>query len=581
MMRSVADRNLHTAVPAHGQSAAQKAAQFYQSCLQIHSTGGEQEQREVKRLVATFGIHWPRLSNASNLLHICFAISNVLGWAPVMLFSMTRPGHILVTPASFYYTVLATRRSMLRTGSGDREYKRYFRLMLSAFSQRNQSSAVLPYGDLLALEAEVVPGLQQAYTLDPVGFVENATLDDIVSLAGDAIPRSRWEDELRKLLKAADLDDSTEYSFTIDNVYFFEAFFKLCLKLGEPRMAYYVGWVAVQGWSLLTKPDMIRFYYPSYSEAADGHVLLCAVLAQEYMGLAFYANYIREQLSAEDVGDVNALVRSVHESFRNGFRASMAWKDFTAKSMLSLEKNTSSPSAAPLSFVSDAQEKPVDTLFYFFPDMSSNLLENAKGAAAARRATPADTRMVNYRSNSTVRFYYVTREERFELLPVALEPPFYSVQAPPAVKYGTLGAEIGDATAAVIFQKLRGADADTRDRVGSEALCVLNAQNPVAKALPASPHWSHISRWQLAERAMSLDAVLRAFLRATGGEQPRLDGFESLKGEQILFIFWCMAQCGVADGKHKCNDPLKLFSFFARAFECKAGSTMSTITECI
>ncbi|KAK8784233.1 hypothetical protein V5799_009403 [Amblyomma americanum] len=188
-IQSVSDRNLHTAVPAQNQSAVQKAAQFYQSCSQIYTTGGERELNTVKRLLADFGVFWPRLSNASNLLRICFAMSAVLDWAPVILFSLARPGHIVVTPAPFYAFLLGRRRATVGSGNDDREYNSYFRHMVDTFRQQKLSSDVPSYYELLAMESQIVPALQQAYTAADGGIIKNGTFDDILKLAGEAIPR--------------------------------------------------------------------------------------------------------------------------------------------------------------------------------------------------------------------------------------------------------------------------------------------------------------------------------------------------------------------------------------------------------
>ncbi|KAK8773865.1 hypothetical protein V5799_011602 [Amblyomma americanum] len=580
----VSDRNLHTAVPAQNQSAVQKAAQFYQSCSLVYTTGGERELSTVRRLLADFGVFWPRLSNASNLLRICFAMSAVLDWAPVILFSLARPGHIVVTPAPFYAFLLGRRRAMLSSSNDGREYKSYFSHMVDTFRRQEPSSDVLSYYELLAMESQIVPALQQAYTAADGGIIKNGTLDDILNLAGEAIPRSKWDDELGKNFKSAIPNDTTALRFVIENVFFFAEFFALMDNLSESQLAYYVGWTAVQGLSLFTKPAVINFYYPSRSQALQGHVMACGALSHHYMGLAFYANYIREEFSAHELADVIALVNHVRKFFREGFSSSGALKEFIDKSQQSLDQNAPFPSAAsaPLSFVTDSQEGQLNELFRHFPDQKPSIFDNIQSVAVARRMTRADTRAANFRWNGKVRLYYLTDDKRFELLPTALEPPFYSAEAPPAVKYGALGAEIGDAMAALVSMWLRDADENTRAKVYTEALCRHNRPViPVETATTQVPSWPNISRRELAERVVSLNAAFRAFLDATdGGNQYRLDGYESLTGKRMFFIIWCMAQCGASYGKQKCHDPLRLFRYFARAFECKVGSVMSTIREC-
>ncbi|KAH7938443.1 hypothetical protein HPB49_023606 [Dermacentor silvarum] len=352
-------------------------------------------------------------------------------------------------------------------------------------------------------------------------------------------------------------------------------------------MAYYLGWATVQGLSLLTKPEVIRYYYSSHGEAARDHVLFCVALAHQYMGLTFYASYIRNEFTPEVIDDVALLVRNVHASFRQGYAASPVWKGFVERSTQWRAANESSSSSGPpLSFVHDSREDVLNELFEHFPDMNSNVLDNAEGAVAARYATTVDTRMARSIWNRTIRFHYFVAKAaaspRFELMPVALEPLFYSAEALPAVKYGALGAEIADAIATLVFHDLREADNSTRTAVESQPLCLLDASVAGTRIVIPPPGWPHMTRLQLAERAMSLDAAFRAFLDVTnGGHQTKLERYDWLSGNMMLFVFWCMAQCGASNGKHRCNDPLRLFRYFGQAFQCGVGTAMATVRDCV
>ncbi|XP_065311581.1 neprilysin-1-like isoform X2 [Dermacentor albipictus] len=588
-IQRVSERNRRTAVPAHGQSASQKAAKFYQSCSATYTQGGDSELDAVKQLLLRVGVLWPRLSNDSNVLRICFAMSATLDWAPVILFSVHRPAvPMTVSPSVFFREVLDRRQAML--GGGGSDYKTYFGHMLRVFDQPEEPRGdVLTYDELIAMESHLVPALERAYAVVEGDFLENATLDEVIQLAGNTIPKSAWEVQFRENFEAAVYNGTASQRVTVDNVGFFTTFFDLLRSLGESHMAYYLGWTAVQGLSLLTKPEVIRYYYSSYGEAARDHVLLCVGLTHHYTGLTFYASYIRDEVTPEVIDDVALLVRNVHASFRKGYAASPAWKDFVDRSTQPPAANaSSSPSGPPLSFAHDSREDALNELFEHYPDMNSTVLDNIEGAVAARRATTRDTRTARFFWNGTVRFHYFVAKpatavsQRFELMPVALEPLFYSLDAPPAVKYGALGADIADAIAGLVFDDLREADNSTRTAVESQPLCLLDASVAGTRSAVPPPGWPHMTRLQLAERAMSLDAAFRAFLDVTdGGHQTRLDRHHPLSGKMMLFVFWCMVQCGASDGKHKCNDPLRLIRYFGEAFQCDVGTAMATVKDCV
>ncbi|KAH7938442.1 hypothetical protein HPB49_023605 [Dermacentor silvarum] len=192
-IQRVSERNRRTAAPAHGQSASQKAAKFYQSCSATYTQGGDRELDAVKQLLLRFGVLWPRLTNDSNLLRICFAMSATLDWAPVILFSVTRPEvQMTVSPAEFFANILARRRAMLAGGGSD--YSTYFGHMLRVFGRPDEpGDDVLTYGELLAMESHLLPALRRAYAVVEGNALENATLEDVIQLAGNTIPKCVYE----------------------------------------------------------------------------------------------------------------------------------------------------------------------------------------------------------------------------------------------------------------------------------------------------------------------------------------------------------------------------------------------------
>ncbi|XP_077548803.1 uncharacterized protein LOC144162208 [Haemaphysalis longicornis] len=577
-IRSVSDKNEFTSAPPEGQSAVQKAAMFHKSCLDVY-TGNGSELEALKRALTECGVFWPKLSNESNLLAMTFALSATYAWAPVLVFLPRRAGHVIVSPSRSFQSRQSRRQAMLEFSRG--RYVEYWRFMVDTIGPGNEIE-VLPYEELVQLESKVSPALRDAYAAASIVKIENASLSDVVKLAGNAFSRSAWEKELLEHINFPGINSSTPYVFDIMNVRFFDAFFHLVGEVGEDRMAYYVGWAAAQDLSLLSNARLIRQKYLMDADASRGHATFCANFSNYYMGLAFYADYIRSAYLGSYLPRAVGIVKGVREHFGQGFSSSTAWKTLTLRGYMQSLSEDSAATNDPLEFLSVAREERLNVLYEHFPNMISDIFENVKRAAMGHRETAADMAMPRFVQNGRVRFHYLNKDGRPKLLPVVLEPTFFSPDAPPGIKYATLGGEVADAFSSAVFRRLSGDHDDAATTaVVSDLLCLKDTRVDAGMVSPFPALSGSSVQLKLAKKLVSLDALFGAFLDDTGGEQQlRLAEYSTLTGRQTLFAFWCLMQCGVPDGKRGCNVPLRLFQPFAAAFECREGGAMSTPRHC-
>ncbi|XP_077564991.1 uncharacterized protein LOC144180535 [Haemaphysalis longicornis] len=559
-----------TATPASGrQDAWQKAALFYQSCRAVLA-GGANEMETIKSLLPNSSVFWPEFKESSNLLRMLLSLSAKYDWAAVIHFKLVRNRKVSVSPAKFYGMIMDRRSAALRDNTKMKGYRRYFKEITRRLGTPGTTN--LSFDELLSLESRVVLALQSSYSM-PMGSATlyNQSLDDVIDLANSSIPKSIWQEELHVHFDMA--LSGPETVFTIRNLAFFSAFFNLTQSEGESNMTYYVGWVVVQGLSLLANKHVIG-YYLDYLDQADTnhhHALFCGNLTHDYMGRAFYVGGLRQELRPSVSKNVSRLVRAVRTAFRERLTLS-PWASALPRSGLTANSsaiNSRDPSLTILAETLDA-----DGLFERYPNMKeTKIFTNMKRATAAYRMTKDDTTMPDILYDGTVRFSEIGQES-FHLLPVALGLPFFNMEAPLAVSYGILGNEVSNALATVIFRRMRLAtDGTSFEEVRKAIQCFSNNS--------AASSTADETALELARAAVSVRVLFGAFQEATKGQAPwTLSVFPSATDEQLFFRFWCFSQCGGSRAKAWCNEPLRSFRRFSESFSCKRGSAMSTVKEC-
>ncbi|KAH7945424.1 hypothetical protein HPB49_010827 [Dermacentor silvarum] len=535
-IESVGDKADRTRVPPMGQTAVQKAVKFYQSCRSVY-TDGNNDLKAVRAVLAQTGVLWPKLSNSSQLLRMLLRMTGAWNWGAVVELLTDKPGEFTVRPSMTYHLTLQRRRAMLKSAD-EGKYRKYFNQMVEAFGGPDVRAE--PFEALIELEETVVPRLQRFYEAPYWSSLDNASLDDVAEMTRPSVSQAAWVEQLR-----AHFGELPAENFYVENREYFTAFFDLVAEVGESKMAYYVGWATVQIMALFSNAELISYYYLSMSDAESGHALFCTGLAHSYMGVAFYAGYVRDEIGWNDMQGVIDIVRSIRYSYSEGLHlasspfgsliSSVPWLSGSARDQ---------QDELTMGVVASAQsDDTLNSMYQEFPSMTDSVLDNIVSATAARRRTLVNTRMERFSANQSHRVLHL-RSDQFEFLPTAFEVPLFHAGAPAAANYGALGSEIANAFSALLYQALRRSDNETWSAFAERASCMSDAASP------------------------------------TDGSGPRLEDLQHLSDVQLLFVVWCYSQCGRLGARRLCNEPVAVFRAFGEAFSCSTGSPMNSRGDC-
>ncbi|KAL1422701.1 hypothetical protein MTO96_003784 [Rhipicephalus appendiculatus] len=355
-----------------------------------------------------------------------------------------------------------------------------------------------------------------------------------------------------------------DYVITITNADFLKAFFQLVKSEGEPKMAYYIGWAMVQPASLLSNAELVNYFYLTEAEAITGHSQFCIYLCHIYIGLPFYAGYMRTLFTPLINEDISALLNTVRASLKARLEeVAPGWNNLDA--VLSAFNGNNRGVLAPLSLFVEAEQDHLDKLYGHFPDMTSSTIVNIELITRARRLTEASTEMARFHDNEGSRLYYF-EGSGLRLLPSAFEFPVYHPQAPLSIKCSTLGGQITDA----LIQLLYEAAPSFGNFTGYKQSCAVN-QNGAAEP----------DALLFILRVTSMSMLYDLFVQMSeGAGRLPLYVHNVVADGQLFFIMWCYMHCGSPNAQAKCNAPLRVLGRFHRAFSCAGGTPMYPRPEC-
>ncbi|KAK8770377.1 hypothetical protein V5799_013159 [Amblyomma americanum] len=415
-LQKVATRAFKTTVPRKRQSAEQKAAQFFQSCNAV-ATGKVSELNALKSVLLKCGVHWPELTNTSRLLHTLFCLTALWNWSPIIKFIVDRAGFLTIRPEESYGETLLRRRFMLSGQSGaENQYEDYFRKMVRAFQNGRQP---VEYEQHMKLEGRVIPSLYHSFVVSNSTTLYNQSMQAVTAAAEDAISLPIWDDGLRVHL------NTSVYSVRVvsfENVEFFAAFFRLVASVGEAQMAYYHSWALVQMASLLAGKELAALYTLRWTNRWRAQRLFCAWSTHHYMGLAFYAAYMRDTINRDMTAEISALVSSIQQAALKKVVHS-PWPSAVNTVQAASPSDNSSPLHMLLNETDPAR---LDVTYRLFPDMTDSVIANFELATVGRRRTEVSTRMPPFVVKRTVRYIHVDDAGRLVLLPIMFELPFFT-----------------------------------------------------------------------------------------------------------------------------------------------------------
>ncbi|CAN8017969.1 unnamed protein product, partial [Ixodes persulcatus] len=374
-----------------------------------------------------------------------------------------------------------------------------------------------------------------------------------------------WE---RAVTKQYNVSSVTSLKFTIRSIPFFRTFFNLTKKLGETKMAYYVGWTMTQRLALLLNNGAINDLYHLTSEGADQwHQQFCVDMAHNLVGLAFYSDYAILKATPAVLDDVSHLTRNIRHFFHAAITAA-PW--FRVNVSFVSNKNAIDSS---LSLIQQLIEpEGLNATYAHLPDMTDTLLANVRLINSANKTILAATHTSSIYDDGAIRTYEIT-SGLYLLFLIALEMPLYGVEMPERLKFAGLGSEVAFAIATIVFDNWHLWDTETRNELLLRAACFFGK--------PLAAHelkWEH---WDLLIRVLALRVLWVTVQSVVSTDAPVvLRGLQDLSEQQLFFVVWCFMTCGESDGRDRCNRPLRQVSAFAKTFGCSSDSAMSAPTEC-
>ncbi|KAL1427862.1 hypothetical protein MTO96_003194 [Rhipicephalus appendiculatus] len=203
--------------------------------------------------------------------------------------------------------------------------------------------------------------------------------------------------------------------------------------------------------------------------------------------------------------------------------------------------------------------------------MSHSFATNWRVASQRLRALNASVGVLGEEVLSGSSMYRLDPEVvDFILSPFALVFPMYNFELTHAVKYATIGGEVGVASAQLLLGHLAQQPAAQFERTWSHQ-CVKAFENHAELASTAIP--------ELASLSSLVDA-----LAESGSNDQRLPGLEDYSALQTFFIAWCLMRCHDVSSRREDDEPcspvLRLFEAFAHAFQCWPGTYMNPSTKC-
>ncbi|CAN7991449.1 unnamed protein product, partial [Ixodes hexagonus] len=237
-----------------------------------------------------------------------------------------------------------------------------------------------------------------------------------------------------------------------------------------------------------------------------------------------------------------------------------------------------------------------------FPDVDGPYLDAyLKSAAASMERLidfvtqpTASVRDIEFETRKVNAYYY--NGEEYALFPAAiLTSPTYSYGAPPEINYGSLGRIITHEFMHALDRSWTNSgrarsgslhlSADMERAYLSTSQCLLNSAATRRSQAELPRSWTP----EFLADHMGQSALIDAYRDAKSKSVHVIPGLERFSSDQLFFISSCLFLCSSYNpGTHsshppsidRCNVPLKHSPEFAEAFACASGSAMNPLNKC-
>ncbi|XP_064475908.1 neprilysin-1-like [Ornithodoros turicata] len=543
------------------QSATQKAALFFQSCVNVLEGSGN-ELSQIIGILTDAGIVWPRNSpNPDVVATTLYLSANWLwqGFVLVQWTSLSGNPALSVTPSEYLRELLRHRELLFKQD----KYFEYFRVLYQAFEPTGVTQELV-YTDLRDIEDRVLNLFEDK--LNEPRFTVVTPMCQF-NLTEPEIPKERWLEGFRKYFSNPSARDP---QVVVTHVAFLELLATLIRKVSEPKLHFYLGWTVVQRIALLANQELIANFYSGWQAAKASHKFFCFHLTQERMGVAFLSTYVSEIASPDVLIDIEKIVRSTRQSFRDSLR-NTSYKD----GIVGAPYNNQTPDSVTEYFKAFLEER-VNVTFSAFGNMSSSLVDNYKTAVDGLRNTPLTALVVpeHYKTTDDKDLVVYHSNRDFVLAPITLHVPYYDVMAPTAIRYAAFGSIVARSMLKIFIEEVPKWDTKSRLRLKHTAACLSGNNTDLHESTTSLTAYER----QIVVESTAVNILWKAAV-ASGALADA--GITWVRPNKLFFIVWCYFLCDrEPDVGHVCNVALQNMPSFASAYQCTSKNAMVRSNAC-
>ncbi|KAK8763539.1 hypothetical protein V5799_033853 [Amblyomma americanum] len=590
--------SLSTAVaPEEAQSAFEKAAIFYQSCVAVVTEGSSQFD-QFREIMTDAGILWPRVAETPDVMASMLKMALTLNIFTLIFFTADRDRvkcSVEIWKGDVIEHLKRRRREVEAVGKYEQYYDSFFRFF-EAYDGKTNASGV---GALLApvTSGDAAARFEHFLRIENIVFhyltgrkpSMKAVFDNVTRLQriSPSIGAKRWADVFNQMMSsytarpdnASSPLQSCSQEITVWDLQYLRALDDLLLALGRPRLHYYYGWTVVQALAPFMSYGLAVMTYGSVKAARDESPLHCLRLTETTMGLVVYERYAATDFTPATRLELHQMVNVVYSAL---LRMLQANPDLDPRE-ISVDLRKLERTLLPRFELLDDKAR-LDRFFSNVPSMAReafalNWIRLQRALHHMMPEVREATRSFYLSSIASSNAYTVRRaggRGALGLAPYATLLPLYDAKVVDSIKYGGLGSMIAAATFQ-FFQEHLPARSRFRSLLEQRTRCY---EGGPLRGLRRDP-----AKRTAFERAVALSFLWQAFRSPLRRRDPRwrVHGLESFSEEQLFFVASCFPLCsGYQSGAAElaCNEPLRHSRDFPGAFHCPGGAPMNPRLKC-
>ncbi|KAG0421963.1 hypothetical protein HPB47_002177 [Ixodes persulcatus] len=553
-------------VPTTGQSAFEKAARYYQSCVAALVESGHGQFLEFRRIMRDAGVVWPSMPEKPDFLSSVAEMIVVLNVQTIlhMESSDVDKTYTINVKKSGWLLGLRNRRRIIENGAKYSDYYNSFRALYASYD----ANATEPVDFELFLETENCVFSRLLRDRSERGMMYGSA--EMLLNVTPTISPHRWSEAFRRVRMHP---SDTPLRVRVHDVAFLRAVSDLVEEIGEWRLHFYVDWAVVQYLAPFMSKSLATIFDGRERIATERTPLRCLYRTEEVMGLTMYAKYVVDEFDEGTRKDLDVLINVIFVSMMRSMReASLKFRGLNIADV----RQFASILMSDVNLLRDRTR--FDSFFSDFDDMTSSFVDNWRRSERARRVMSPKSRLQirsSFINTIAVSTNHSSAEEHHAALRLYTSMlPLFDRQALKSVNYGGLGSFIAVAMFRYYFNRSLPS--------GSELHGTQKAKNLARCYSRLGPEPTETLAY---ERALTINFLWKAFLLGPSHrpvEKP-LPGLEMYTDKQLFFMASCYPFCTgrlSREAEDSCNEPLRNSRYFPEVFRCRDTSYMNPRLKC-